>query len=420
MLTYITNSATSLTKSYEGIGLPKHFVNINLDGKGVKVNVKVKGNESKLTRDLQVDNTEGGIQSENVNVEGDIIDKGINDGNDNMNVGKQNRGTIFNDSLVYKTALDIHNHFYKPPKNQACEKRYPKCILLGVFKCGTRELMDFISVHPNIRIKTNPYEYSYFFKGDVENEKSRDQFLKNMPCVYDDQISFMKHAGYYSNVNAPKNIQKMDKNLKMILMVREPVQRFISQVWFRYGRRHSHLDLSQVTKMIENSLNVMPTTSDAIFTATNERFESTNVQTTSKLKAKVRNLRKNYIEMKAMLRYSVYDEPFERYLKYFDRDQILVIESEDFKQNPAAVLQNIESFLGLPKRINSDTYVFNEEKKHYCLKALNGTNVCYSDIRGRKYNVDLTESTKRKLKDFFRPHNERFFSLIGTRYAHWN
>ncbi|KAL4229718.1 hypothetical protein ACF0H5_010106 [Mactra antiquata] len=416
MFTYITNGVTIETNTYEGMILPKRNKNTNNE-------VNVKDNEPKLTEDLQVDTVIDGTQSENVNNKGDKIKKEIKDGSDNMNVDKvKQTRTVFNERLVYKTALDIHNHFYKTPKNQTCEKRFPKCILLGVFKCGTRELMDFISVHPNIQIKTHPYEYEYFFKGNIEDEKSRDQFLKDMPCIYDDQISFMKHAGYYSDVNVPKKIQKMDKNVKMILMVREPVQRFISQVWFRYGKRRRQLTLAQVTKMIDNAIKLVATSSVEEFTS-NTSTGSINVGTTSNMKTEPANmidLRRTNRDMQSIMSYSVYDEAFERYMEYFDRDQILVIESEDFKQNPAAVLRSIESFLGLPKHIKDDTYVFNEDKKHYCLKSLDGTNVCYDDTRGRKYKLDLQESTKQKLKDFFRPHNERFFSLIGKRYDHWN
>ena len=40
-------------------------------------------------------------------------------------------------------------NFIKPP-NETCEKRLPTAIVIGVQKCGSHELIDFMHLHPHI------------------------------------------------------------------------------------------------------------------------------------------------------------------------------------------------------------------------------------------------------------------------------
>ena len=42
-----------------------------------------------------------------------------------------------------------------------------------------------------------------------------------------------------------------------------------------------------------------------------------------------------------------YAEILDKWLQYFDREQILVIWSEDFKRDPFAVMERVQKFLGL-------------------------------------------------------------------------
>ncbi|KAL4235833.1 hypothetical protein ACF0H5_004223 [Mactra antiquata] len=299
--------------------------------------------------------------------------------------------TIFNSQLVYPEAFKIHTKLYGHHENETCEKRFPSCILLGVYKCGTRELMDFISVHPNIVIKNDPYEFSYFVGKHYDmSNSSREYFRQKMPCIFKDQISFTKFAGYFTDSRTPERIYKFDKNMKMILMVREPVQRFISHVWFK----HPTLDFDRISKVIADSFNRLPS---------------------NFMKSKTRW----YGTIKSLLQYSEYDIPYIRFMKYFSKDQILIIESEEFKRDPYYVIHKIESFLDLPHRVPKDAYVYNSEKKYHCLKSLNGGQVCYDFTRGKDYKKEINNVTLQYLREYFHPHNERFFAKLGKRFD-WN
>ena len=58
-----------------------------------------------------------------------------------------------------------HDKNFIQPNNETCTKRFPMCILVGMPKCGTRELVDFLNLHPHIETYPSTlkgYEMPYF------------------------------------------------------------------------------------------------------------------------------------------------------------------------------------------------------------------------------------------------------------------
>ena len=111
---------------------------------------------------------------------------------------------------------------------------------------------------------------------------------------------------------------------------------------------------------------------------------------------------------------SVYDKNMKNWLKYFRREQFLVIDSDEFKFYPARALRRVEEFLGLRPFITPDLFVWNEQKGFYCLKTnLSETGMaCYSQIRG-KQAMDVNPQTRQILTEYFRPSVQRFFNISG-------
>ena len=72
------------------------------------------------------------------------------------------------------------NNFINPP-NEVCKKRPPSAIVIGVKKCGTRELMDFMHLHPHIQIwHRKTYEMNYFAEPQI---KGIGWLTEQMPCL---------------------------------------------------------------------------------------------------------------------------------------------------------------------------------------------------------------------------------------------
>ena len=277
---------------------------------------------------------------------------------------------------ILRDSIEIFhsNNLMKPP-NEVCEKRPPSTIVIGVSKSGTRELMDFMHLHPHIQIyhkKTGKitYEMSYFAK---QHNNGTRRLMEQMPCSFSNQITIMKHSGYFHMNNVPERIRKFNASIRLILIVREPIARSYSAYTFK-GLYEESFD-KLVIKALKNK----------------------------KQKLYSRLLNK-----------SIYDESMERWLKVFNLSQILIIEHNEFKQDPVSVLVKVEKFLGLGHYITSDMFTYNAVTGFQCIRSnLTTTGMsCYASNRGRRQDP-ISRKIKSTLTNFFKPKNERFFRMIG-------
>jgi len=97
-----------------------------------------------------------------------------------------------------------------------------------------------------------------------------------------------------------------------------------------------------------------------------------------------------------LLRMGLYADTVQRLLNRFPPEQLLILVAEEYRQNPQATYDRIAEFLGLrPVRI-----------KH-------------EDAHVRTYTTRLTDEQRAWLSDFYRPHNQRFFELLGREIPSW-
>jgi len=124
------------------------------------------------------------------------------------------------------------------------------------------------------------------------------------------------------------------------------------------------------------------------------------------------------------VRRSMYDVHLTRWLHYFSLEQFHFLSAENFVANPAEELRRVEKFLGLRHRITKDLFYFSETRGFYCMcvdqrrresnpgaqASLDGR--CLSPSKGRTHPT-IDPHVLRKLREFFRPHNERLYQMIG-------
>ena len=289
--------------------------------------------------------------------------------------------------MQLRDAIRIHHETnFIQPENETCTKRFPICILVGVYKCGTREIVDFLRLHPHIEIypssAMNNYEMPYF----QTMYKKGDAWLQSqMPCTYSNQITLMKNAGYFFDSAVPKRIQHFNESIKLILMVREPVSRSVSNYIMRENRKIKFPNSSRAMQYIESFSSIVLNSSNDV--KENHRFVS----------------------------HSVYDKPMKLWLQYFNLSQFLILDNEELKRDPVSVLNKVERFLGLEHIITDKMFVWNNDKGYYCVQSnITDTGMaCYSEIRGHKKQISVSEETLSKLHDYFKSKNKRFFEIIG-------
>lgn len=97
-----------------------------------------------------------------------------------------------------------------------------------------------------------------------------------------------------------------------------------------------------------------------------------------------------------------YVEQLENYYNYFDRDSLLILNIEQFRDNLESALNRVCIFLNIEN--------FPQNKIHY--------------FYNQKHNVGKYKSSKTPddeakielLKNYFDPFNEKLYTLLGTRY----
>ena len=68
-----------------------------------------------------------------------------------------------------------------------------------------------------------------------------------------------------------------------------------------------------------------------------------------------------------MLTRGAYAYYVHQYLKWFKREQILILNSNDLKYQPAQILKQVQEFMGVPLAVDEKNFIMDEESGHYCI-----------------------------------------------------
>jgi hypothetical protein len=93
------------------------------------------------------------------------------------------------------------------------------------------------------------------------------------------------------------------------------------------------------------------------------------------------------------VRRGFYYDQLLRYFDYFDRSQLAIIHNEDLRSHTNEVLSTLTDFLGLSPHTWDRT-----------VPTL---------VHVGRYQDQLTSAARALLRDFYRPHNERLYSVLG-------
>jgi Sulfotransferase domain len=127
---------------------------------------------------------------------------------------------------------------------QEPEQRLPQCLIIGVRKAGTRALLEFLSLHPDIRIQKQEL---HFFDDDQTYSLGLDWYRRRMPYTTSNQLTIEKTPGYFVGEEAPHRVRTMNVSVKLLVIVRDPVERAISDYTqlhaarLRRGKYHARL-----------------------------------------------------------------------------------------------------------------------------------------------------------------------------------
>lgn len=245
----------------------------------------------------------------------------------------------------------------------------PSFIIIGAKKCGTTSLFQYLVEHPHVRPPSKK-EISFFdinfAKGELWYRSFFPVYLPNLKSKH--LITGEATASYICHSQAPERIAQVLPQVKLIALLRNPIERAYSH--YHHTKRIGREDLS---------------------------FEDAIAQEESRIRQmESESLRQGLSHSQAYnytyLSSGFYAEQLRNWFHLFNRQQLLILKSEDFFKNPRIVYEQVINFLGLPQKSvkNFQKYNFN----------------CYPE--------PLNPSTRSSLVEYFRPHNQSLYELLGV------
>ncbi len=253
----------------------------------------------------------------------------------------------------------------------------PDFYILGVEKGGTSSLYNYLIMHPFVHAavtKEINYINKYYDRGDnwykvcfplnIQKFISKNFFGRNF-------VTGEASVRYFDYPHTPERIKKLTPNAKFILLLRNPIDRAFSE--------YSMTSRAGTDKLsFEDAINTEKE-------RTSKEYE--------KMVKDGSYYHENYFRH-AYLKRGIYIDILKKWTNIFSINQFLIIKSEDFFENPSVIYNKVLNFLNLPK------WELDE----------------YKIWRPINIKSQLTPSLRKKLIDYFRPHNERLYDFLGKNF----
>ena len=276
---------------------------------------------------------------------------------------------------VLNKATIIRDRTTKVNNSSECQL-LPDILIIGFEKCGTMTLRTYLGSHPKIYITNTNLSIPYF---NSHNFQSIEKFTRNMSCTPDGKLRLEKISTY----GIARKAYKAVPNIKLIAMFREPVERALSHHIHRIARKK-------------------------------EPVEDFDVRIKSLMDE---NKPKGFASV--LFRQSIFVDRLQQWLETYGLNNIYFVDGDKFIEDPASELHKLEKFLGISTYFSKDHFVYNPDKKFYCLRVQgNMTNGCMSKDKGRPHPL-MSNLTRIRLQQYFKPFNEKLFTAIGRNFS-WN
>lgn len=134
------------------------------------------------------------------------------------------------------------------------------------------------------------------------------------------------------------------------------------------------------------------------------------------IRAKDRNFHLSHVISAGLYYYHV-----KQWRRYFRDDQFMIIDGEKFLRDPGKVVDEVQDFLGLDKLLLPSDFQRENDNEFYCVKkpswtSENRTLECldsYRKGRTRLGTLHPAESAMKKLRQFYKPYNEKLFAYLN-------
>lgn len=237
-------------------------------------------------------------------------------------------------------------------------------------------------MHPHIvSNKPSPttFEEVQFFSGS-NYLKGIDWYMNFFPIPDEKTVMFEKSATYFTNPLVPKRLSALLPNKHIIVVLTNPADRAYS--WYQHMKSHGD-----------------PTATTHTF---HEIIRSKKKSSTPS----VTSLQHHCLDP------GLYAFHIENWMEYVSPKQIIIVDGEKLKDNPAEVMYWMQRWLGIKQvKDYKKMLKFDKKKGFFCQVQENGRNKCLGKSKGRKY-PEMEQKTREYLDHYYREPNKRLYALL--------
>jgi hypothetical protein len=188
----------------------------------------------------------------------------------------------------------------------------PDFFIVGGQRCGTTSLYYYLNQHPLIFLPSIK-ELHYYSQNSIPSYLSQITNKQDYLSLYNTSNSNFKgdaSTSYLMDMECPELIKNDYPNSKIIICLRNPIERSYSAYLAQFRSNRTNLDFDDIIKI------------DANF-STGDEQKSLNLLTSN------------------------YFDPVSKYIEIFKRENVKIIFTEEFGESPLTILSDILLFLNI-------------------------------------------------------------------------
>ncbi len=240
----------------------------------------------------------------------------------------------------------------------------PDFLIIGAQKCGTNSLYNYLVQHPLVAPSLE-HEIHYF---DLNFDKELNWYQSKFPERESEIITGESSPYYLSHPLVAQRIFEIYPQIKLIVLLRNPAERTISHYYHEVRLGHESLSLPEAIAAEKNRL-----------TGEIEKMIETRTYYSFNHQHYTYRARGKYIEQ------------LQNWMRFFPKEQLLILLSEDLFTAPLETMNKVHNFLELP--------AYYSEK--------------YLKYNSGKYSSP-TDDIYQQLVEYFQPHNQQLAKYLGV------
>ncbi|MBD3343017.1 MAG: hypothetical protein GF353_28225 [Candidatus Lokiarchaeota archaeon] len=264
----------------------------------------------------------------------------------------------------------------------------PTFLVIGGHRCGTTWLYKNFLVHPEIYVPTKYKEIHFFDREFNKGLKHYETFFEERKK---EKVIGEVTPNYLHNKNVAKRIFDTIPDTKIIVSLRNPIDRLYSHFWLLKSNWKKNRDITFEEKMASKP---------------------------------------------DMLQEGIYYNDLIRYFEFFDKERILVLLFDELQSDPKKLLKRVYNFLGVRlhyshnivnNKVNSadSRRLLAKSKFLYLIqraaeKAKLHDFSIWIDNKNKTTLPNMNPETRKWLVEFYWKENEKLSELINIDLSRWN